>query len=88
MQKETIFLDNIKCGGCANNISISIDKIGGISDIEVFPDDDKIILSYENEVAKQAALSKLADMGYPLKGTSNLTQKGKSYVSCAIGKVK
>ena len=33
-------------------------------------------------------LEKLSKLGYPELGTSNVLQKAKSYVSCAIGKLE
>ena len=34
------------------------------------------------------AIEKLSKWGYPEMGTSNLVQKAKSYVSCAIGRLE
>ena len=38
-------------------------------------------------VSREALMAKLSKLGYPEIGTSNLVQKAKSYVSCAIGRL-
>lgn len=89
--KVRIFVENIKCGSCANTITKSLSKLNlmGIlvdhenSIIEMLdPNNDQVLLS---------ALNSLHDLGYPVidteEGITKLALKTKSYASCAIGKI-
>lgn len=86
INSKVIFLDNIKCGGCANSIQKIILEIIGISKAEVNVEEGSVSIDYDqyDEVALE---DKLTKMGYPPQGTSSTGQKIKSYVSCAVGKV-
>lgn len=87
--KEKIFIvDNLKCGGCANSIHHKLAQVAGIDKIAVDPDTNSVRISYTQDTAAEKALSLLAQMGYPEAGTSSILQKGKSYISCAIGRIK
>lgn len=88
MNKSEVLVDNIKCGGCANNVKLSLNKIEGISSVEVEIEAGKVAFEYASDEAKTAVLQKLTSLGYPEQGTSTLAQKGKSYVSCMIGRVQ
>lgn len=87
MTREKILVDNLKCGGCATSVKIALGNLQGISQVEVLPDECMVEFDSENEVAKSMAVEKLKNLGYPPQGTSTLVQKGKSYVSCVIGRV-
>ena len=39
---ETFFVENIKCGGCANTIKCSLEKVLGIQSVEVYVEQDKV----------------------------------------------
>jgi copper chaperone len=82
-----IEVENIKCSGCVKSINSSLLAIAGVKSVEV--DIDKEIVAVEGEEStKTEVISKLASMGYPERGQNNLLNKAKSYVSCAIGKMK
>jgi len=85
--KTTLEVVNIKCGGCAKSITKALEKAGAV-DISVSPDTQKI--SFESSEEKITEIQKiLEDMGYPEKNSeaaTSLLKKGKSYVSCAVGK--
>lgn len=88
MKSSEILVDNIKCGGCANNVQLSLKKIAGVGKVDVQIEEGKVTLEYDTDETKTAVLEKLASLGYPEQGTSTLVQKGKSYVSCMIGRVQ
>lgn len=84
---KTIFVDNIKCGGCANSIEKKLKASTGVQKVEVDIAAGAIHMKIEDGVDVEKIINKLARMGYPRAGTSTSFQKAKSFVSCAIGRV-
>lgn len=84
---ESIVIDNLKCGGCANTITTSLSKIENVSDVTVDVDTSTVSFEVSADGTLEKVLAKLNSLGYPPEGTSSGLQKAKSYVSCAIGKV-
>jgi copper chaperone len=87
---QSITVDNLKCGGCANTITKSLEKIVGINNVNV--DIDQGIVSFDGDaLLRDDAVKKLDGLGYPLRGTASgihgAVEAAKSYVSCAIGRV-
>lgn len=84
----TIYIQNLKCHGCAHTITKGIQTIEGVTEIKVAVDDSSISFKATNPELRAQVKTKLAKMGYPEKDTKNTTlQKAKSYVSCAIGRI-
>jgi len=84
---EQIFIvENIKCSGCVNSIKDALLKIKNITHVEV--NIEKELITINGDVDKDAVVNKLTLMGYPEKGNNDLIKKTKSYISCAIGKMK
>lgn len=81
-----LYVDNIKCGGCANSIIIKLNKL--VNDTKVDVEEGKVSFEYADEETLEQVKSELNSMGYSSKGTSNFTQKASSYVSCMIGRLK
>jgi copper chaperone len=76
---------NIKCGGCANTITKSLESLGATS---ITIDIPTQTVSFEGD--EKAVSEKLSNLGYPPANSDNaksLLKKGISYVSCAIGKI-
>ena len=82
-----LYLDNIKCGGCANSISKKLTSIEGITEVDVDIEGGAIKMNFSNESILETAKTALAKMGYPEKGTSDFIDNAKSYVSCMIGRM-
>jgi len=86
--KETIYIQNVKCSGCAHTIQSKLATIKNVSEVEI--DVEKGMLSFNvDSIATTATVKKiLKNSGYPEQGDENtLGSKAKSYVSCAIGKM-
>ncbi len=82
-----IYIENLKCGGCAATIKKGISAIEGVSDINVIVDESLVEVTTTNDVIKTVK-EKLSKMGYPEVGDVNsFLHKAKSYVSCATGKM-
>ena len=91
---ENIFVENIKCGGCANGITQSLNKIDGVSQVEVDVEAGKVTCQFvdsNNSLVLTKVKQKLQSMGYPevgsVAGIKAASAKAKSFVSCAVGKM-
>ena len=89
MITETIFVENLKCKGCANTVRNAVSSILGVENVEVDNEHFKVMVEYDDrKVTHEDIAHKLAGIGYPEKGDANsLLTKAKSYVSCAIGRI-
>ncbi|SFV64661.1 Heavy metal transport/detoxification protein [hydrothermal vent metagenome] len=84
-------VENIKCGGCANSIIQKISALDNVNNVEV--NVDKGAVSFETDASNlNTVQDKLHSLGYPVigsvEGLDKITTKAKSFVSCAIGKIK
>jgi copper chaperone len=94
----SISVENIRCGGCANSITHKLMKNPHINSIDVNITEQTVTLNLEESLdgetitaTKTQALQTLHQLGYPergsVEGLEALTEKAKSVVSCAIGKI-
>ena len=87
--RTTVEVQNLKCGGCAHTISTKLTELDHIEDLLVNPDENTVSFSYKEQNNLDLAVALLSKLGYPVTGTPNsFSKKAKSYVSCAIGRVK
>ncbi len=80
---------NIKCGGCARSIENALRADPRIRHVDV--DITAGVVSVDaDEGAREDARATLLRLGYPeagtLEGLQALAAKGKSFVSCAVGR--
>jgi len=87
---KTLEVHNVKCGGCANTLTTSLEEdFGKVTvDLEVTP--RQITLDIEENRMEELKL-KLRGLGYPLttdelSGFDKAATTAKSFVSCAVGK--
>lgn len=83
---ETIFVENIKCGGCMKTIKEALLKIVGVQGVDIYKEEDKVCV-IGIDINRSKVLEKLAALGYPEKGNNSLLHKAKSFISCASGKM-
>ena len=89
MEQTTLHIQNLKCGGCANTITTRLSELKGISEVNVNNDTDAVSFNYNSENELTKAVNLLSSLGYPVEGEANpLTKKAKSFVSCAVGRMK
>jgi copper chaperone CopZ len=86
MKTQEIFVENIKCGGCMISIKQALEKIKGITKVEIDKEEEKISLRGDHYKLSEV-IDSLNSMGYPQRGDNTLFKQAKSYVSCAIGKM-
>lgn len=86
--QTTIYIQNLKCGGCANTITKGLNDIETVKNVHVNVEDSSVTFDYEMDEKLSEVKTKLKSLGYPEDGEANsLGSKAKSYVSCAIGKM-
>ena len=82
-----IYIENLKCGGCAATIKKGVLAIDGVLEMQVDVPESFVSVTAAKMVIP-AVKEKLSKMGYPEVGNANtLLHKAKSYVSCAAGKM-
>ncbi len=87
--EHTLQIQNLKCGGCAHTIITQLSKLNGISKISVNNETNEVYFKYNSETELTIVKNRLSDLGYPVEGEANsLPKKAKSFVSCAIGRIK
>ncbi len=88
--KFELRVDNIKCGGCASQITNKLSDLEGVSDVNVSVEQGMVEFSVA-ETELSLVKETLKNMGYPesgsQKGLEAFGSKAKSYVSCAIGRM-
>jgi copper chaperone len=89
--KTKLFIDNMKCGGCAGGIKKGLGSFQEVSDVVVSVEDESVEITHDDRFPVERLKEKLLSMGYPEKGTlegfDKFAANAKSYVSCAIGKI-
>lgn len=84
---QEVYIENLKCGGCASTITKGLSNINGVDKVQV--DVEKSVVSFSSEESVlEEVKEKLSKLGYPEVGDKNtLVHKAKSFVSCAVGRV-
>jgi copper chaperone len=82
---ETIYVENIRCGGCVKSIKESLGKLPGVQEVEVYKEEERLLVTGSG-LDRNSLLHQLASLGYPEKGNNSLLRKARSLVSCATGK--
>ncbi len=84
---DKIFVDNLKCDGCAQTIRESLMNMVGVMSVYSNPEEGWVEVEHEDFTDTESISDKLAELGYPKAGTSTLMQTAESYLSCAIGRL-
>ena len=83
-----IFIQNLKCNGCASTITKKLSHLENITDIKVAIEESSVAFNYKDNLDLEVVIETLKENGYPVEGDENtLGTKAKSFVSCAIGKM-
>jgi copper chaperone CopZ len=87
--KTTLYIQNLKCGGCVSSIINRISALEHIKNVTIKLQFDTITFEYDNNADFEEVKHILSNIGYPPFGEKNsFGKKAKSYVSCAIGRIK
>lgn len=89
MKTKKFFIENLKCQGCANSIKHKIMAEDGVTQIEIDFENSSVEIVFDPNLLSEAHIVQLLEhMGYPSPEDNKLSHKMKSYVSCAIGRVR
>lgn len=80
-----IEVENIKCGGCMNSIKNALMSVANVSDVSISKETETVTI--QGDVQRDDLTKKLAELGYPEKGSNTFLHRAKSFVSCAVGKM-
>ncbi|SEL06961.1 Copper chaperone CopZ [Aquimarina amphilecti] len=87
--KTTVEVQNLKCSGCESTIAKKLHTLDGIREISVNTNNCTVSFNYDTNDGIETVQKELTKLGYPLVNDSNnLGRKAKSYVSCAIGRMR
>lgn len=86
IEQETIYVENIRCGGCMNSIREAVGKIPGVDEVWISKEEEKLVVS-GSRLERNRIVEKLASLGYPEKGNNSLMRRARSLISCATGKI-
>lgn len=84
---HNLYVENIKCHGCAHSIVTGLSKVKGVHQVTVDIAQGSIQLDMDELDTLEAVIEKLHHMGYPLPGKGSGMTTATSYISCLIGKV-
>ena len=85
--KQEIYIENLKCGGCANTIINGLTSIENVTNVSVDVEKSLVTFFANNDDLKTVK-DKLSKLGYPEVGDKNtVLHKAKSFVSCAVGRI-
>ena len=91
MMTYDISVENIKCGGCANTITSKLNAMDIIDSCEVNIENGVVTVNGD-ESNKAEVTQLLLKLGYPEKGSAEglkaAKAKAKSFVSCAVGRIR
>lgn len=91
IQTQHIRIDNLKCGGCENSIIQGLSALPEVVDVVVDREQQQVRFSGD-AAARAAVVDKLRALGYPESGSVSGLDAGlaqaKSFVSCAIGRMR
>jgi len=89
MKQTILTIQNLKCGGCANTIMTRMKTLEGVTEVFVNNEVHTVDFKYNTDNQLETAIALLSTLGYPVEGELNpLTKKAKSFVSCAVGRMK
>jgi len=88
--EHVIEVENIRCGGCANTITHTLQKLDAVSAVDVDIEAGRVTVTADTD-CRELLVATLLKNGYPERGSTAGLQAAKararSIVSCAIGKL-
>lgn len=89
--EQIIEVANIKCGGCANTIATVLKRDPRVQNVSVDIEGGRVTVAVP-EMVRADIVKTLLGLGYPEKGSVEgmraMAAQAKSFVSCAIGRMK
>lgn len=87
--KTTLYIQNLKCGGCEATILNKLSRMHGVKNVRISHDTNSVSFDHDADSDIELVQRVLSKLGYPVIDEENsFTKKAKSYVSCATGRLK
>lgn len=88
MKTSEIYIENLKCGGCANTIKTRLQNLTGVFSVEIDKENSLVKVEHNSAIRRAGIILQLESLGYPEVNSDNtIIHKAKSYMSCAVGKM-
>jgi copper chaperone CopZ len=81
-------VDNLKCSGCDSATPHRVQQLSGVRNVTVDTDLVTVRVEHGGTTEHDQVADLLMHFGYPESGTGGTPEKAKSYISCAICRVK
>ena len=88
MPSLTMHVDNLKCGGCSNTVTRRVQELPGVGAVVVDPQAGTINVFHDGTTEHDQVAALLMKLGYPEHGMGGMLEVARSYVSCAIGRLR
>lgn len=88
MPSLTMHVDNLKCGGCSNTVAHRVQELPGVAAVLVDPQAGIVRVDHDGTTEHDQVAALLMKLGYPEHGSGGLLEVARSYVSCAIGRLR
>lgn len=75
-------------GGCSSTVAHKVQELPGVGAVQVDPQAGTVRITHDGSTEHDQVATLLMKLGYPEKGTGGLLEVAKSYVSCAIGRLR
>lgn len=86
--KSTVYIQNLRCNGCANTITSTLKEIEGVTEIIVNLGEGFVSFNTINDTTRLNVFTKVKSLGYPpLFDNNTFFSKSKSLISCVRGKI-
>ncbi|MFO7702053.1 heavy-metal-associated domain-containing protein [Psychroflexus maritimus] len=86
--RESLIIQNLKCGGCASTVIKQLENLEGVSKVDVEVELSQVNFDLQANYLMEEVKIRLKKIGYPVEGEANsFGSKAKSYISCATGKM-
>lgn len=69
--KTTVTIQNLKCESCKNAVTLKLNKIEGISNVEIDIPTASVTFEYKTHNIMEGLRMELKEMGYPITGDPN-----------------
>ncbi len=86
--RTKVFIQNLKCGGCAKTIELALGTIEGIEISEINTEENYVEFIQKQNDLQLTVLKTLKSLGYPsVEEENNFGRKAKSVLSCIRGRL-
>lgn len=88
IMKTKVFIQNLKCGGCAKSIESELNSIAGVRVVNIDNEEDFVEFTQDSDNLQLIVLGKLKQLGYPpINEKNSIGIKAKSVISCIKGRL-